>query len=560
MCASQSMFFLHRVLLVLIIASTLSTTYLYFYPFFHCCTFPFRDVPSNLSSPFLKSFTLSLARIASPDEVKAPFRLLVFGDPQLEGDTSIPKVEDGYFATIRDLKHSLESASTFASLRSILGDALEQVFTVDLPAKVQAWRKQTDLIGNDYYLAHIYRTLHRQTQPTHVAVLGDLLGSQWIDDEEFDRRGRRFWQRVFHHGQKVEDDIMEDATTEVLSADDAWKRRIINIAGNHDVGYAGDMTVERLQRFEYQFGKANWEITFRLPSHDIGNGTQGVSIPGLRLIILNSMNLDTPALSQELQTQTYDFINSVITRSKPVEDLTTGTILLTHIPLHKEPGICADSPFFTFHDNGEGVKEQNHLSLHGSKGILEGIYGMSGNVDAPASGRGRNGIILTGHDHEGCDVYHYLPPTTDEEGRARDWNVTRWSDAGVIAGREDIPGIREITVRSMMGDFGGNAGLLSAWYDERVGKWRFAYSSCSIGVQHIWWAVHVLLIVTLGFAIFVLILLGIQWQPAASNVKRERMPEAVKAVDEKANAIANQPEVLEPSPMRFDEEAVKRRK
>ena len=554
------MVFLHRLLLLLTIISTLSTTYLYSYPFFHGCAFPFRDVPSIPSSPFLKLSTLSLAKFASADEVKAPFRLLVLSDPQLEGDTSIPKVEEGYFATIRDLKHSLESAAIFASLRSILGDGLEQFFTVDLPAKVQAWRKHIDLIGNDYYLAHIYRTLHRQTQPTHVAVLGDLLGSQWIDDEEFDKRGWRFWQRVFRHGQRVKDDIMEDATSEVLGADNAWKRRIINIAGNHDVGYAGDMTVERLQRFERQFGKANWEITFRLPSQEMLNGTQAVSMPELRLIILNSMNLDTPALSQELQTQTYDFINSVITRSKPVEDLTIGTILLTHIPLHKEPGICADSPFFTFHDNGEGVKEQNHLSFHGSKGILEGIYGMSGNLDAPARGRGRNGIILTGHDHEGCDVHHYLPPAPDEEGRARDWNATRWIDAEVIAGREDIPGIREITVRSMMGDFGGNAGLLSAWYDGRVGEWRFAYSSCSIGVQHIWWAVHVLLVVTIGLGICVGLMAGFQGQPAASGVKRKRIQEVVKTVDEKANGILHPSEVLGSNETRFNKKAVKRRK
>ena len=550
---------LHRLLLVLTIASILSTTYLYSYPFFHGCAFPIRDVPSNQSSPFLKSFTPLLARIASADEVKAPFRLLVFGDPQLEGDTSIPKVEDGYLATIRDLKHRLASAPTFASSRSIVGDALEQVFTVDLPAKIQAWRKHIDLIGNDYYLAHIYRTLRRQTQPTHVAVLGDLLGSQWIDDEEFSRRGWRFWQRVFHHGQRVEDDIMGDATSEVLGADNAWKRRVINIAGNHDVGYAGDMTMERLQRFEHQFGKANWEITFRLPSQIMRDETQAVSTAELRLVILNSMNLDTPALSQELQTQTYDFINSVITRSKPVEDLTTGTILLTHIPLHKEPGICADSPFFAFHDNGEGVKEQNHLSLHGSKGILEGIYGMSGNLDAPGRGRGRNGIILTGHDHEGCDVYHYLPPPTDSGMGAQEWNATRWIDAEVIASREDVPGIREITVRSMMGDFGGNAGLLSAWYDERVGQWKFAYSSCSIGVQHIWWAVHVLFIVTIGLGIFVGVMVGFQGQPTASLVKTKRMPEVVKAGEEKANGVPNQSKVLGHGKTRFEETVVKRR-
>jgi hypothetical protein len=56
----------------------------------------------------------------------------------------------------------------------------------------------------------------------------------------------------------------------------------------------------------------------------------------------------------------------------------------------------------------------------------------------------------------------------------------------------------------MMGSFSGNAGFLSAWFDnttnEGVGEWKFEYASCMLGVQHIWWGVHVLdlIIVALG--------------------------------------------------------------
>jgi hypothetical protein len=39
-----------------------------------------------------------------------------------------------------------------------------------------------------------------------------------------------------------------------------WKRRVINIAGNHDVGYAGALTAERFERFERVFGWANYEL------------------------------------------------------------------------------------------------------------------------------------------------------------------------------------------------------------------------------------------------------------------------------------------------------------
>ncbi|MCJ1398631.1 hypothetical protein MMC11_001831 [Xylographa trunciseda] len=525
------MLFLHGLLSILWAVSTVSTVYLYIYPWVHGCGFPTRD--GSFDPPAFIWGALS-AQIGGKEkwaDTKAPFRLLALGDPQLEGDTSIPNATDGYFPTLRGLPSDVLHARGFGEGLAILRNASYEIVTRELPAKFQALRKQVDLFGNDYYLAHIYRTLHLFTHPTHVTVLGDLLGSQWIDDEEFERRGWRFWNRVFRHGQKVEEVSMKEHTQEVLGDDKNWERRIINVVGNHDVGYAGDMTVGRIERFEKLFGKANWEVTFRLgPSPSTGEAEKNLD-PVLRLVILNSMNLDTPAKDQDLQSQTYREMNDVIARSRPVEDSTSGTILLTHIPLHKEAGVCVDSPFFDFHsdEDGGGLKEQNHISYDAGKSILEGLYGMSGNPNAPGRGMGRNGIILAGHDHEGCDVYHYLP--AHEDMNARRWNATKWEDAKSLL-NESIPGIREVTVRSMMGDFGGNAGLLSAWFDYDVGEWRFAYSTCSIGVQHIWWAVHVLFLVTVGFTVFAYFVIGLDTPGALHGGKEHR--QVANIVDEDA--------------------------
>ncbi|MCJ1483722.1 hypothetical protein MMC06_003890, partial [Schaereria dolodes] len=435
----------------------------------------------------------------------APFKLLALGDPQLEGDTSLLDPEDGYFPSLTSIGVHLFAANSYHERLNVLSNTTKIVLWEELPKALQALRKQLDLFGNDYYLAHIYRTISWWTNPTHVTVLGDLVGSQWIEDEEFARRGWRYWQRVFRHGQKVDDEVTSQASTELLE-EQSWKRRVINIAGNHDVGYAGDMSLERVERFNKVFGRANWEIKFRLPTREVADNTctlaEDVGVPELRIVVLNSLNLDTPALSPELQTSTYNFINDVIGRSRPVEDRYTGTILLTHLPLHKESGICVDGPHFDFHtgDYGNGVKEQNHISYEAGKGILEGIFGMSGNLGAPGGGLGRHGIILTGHDHEGCDVYHHLP--SDADKNARRWQAARWEDSYEIV-NDSIPSIREITVRSMMGDFGGNAGLLSGWFDYDLGEWQFAYSSCAVGVQHIWWAIHILDIATAGLLLFI---------------------------------------------------------
>ena len=473
---------LQRIISFLVPVALISTTYLYTYPIFLRCTFPSPGV-STWQSTFRTLVTHRLGIQANNDNADVPFRLLVFGDPQLEGDSSLESTEDSYL-----FGHHLRP------LRSL--------------------RKRLDLLGNDYYLAHIYKTLHRWTRPTHVTVLGDLLGSQWVTDEEFHRRASRFWGRVFRGGVRVDDALASDRR-EVLGSDQAWQRRIINVAGNHDVGYAGDMIGPRIERFETTFGKSNWLVRFQLPGND-GNDPASAERsevnPELRVVILNSLNLDGPVADAALQGRTYDFLNHAIATSRPVEDQTAATILLTHLPLPKQAGVCVDGPFIAYneHTYGGGVKEQNHLSRRSGESILEGLFGMSAHLDAPNKGLGRPGVILTGHDHEGCDVYHRLPRRQIQDDRTQpSWNVTPWVDASSTAHDVLTPGIREITVRSMMGEFGGNAGLLSAWYDGATRRWRFEYSSCMVGVQHIWWAVHIIDLLALLSIIILLTFLSL---------------------------------------------------
>jgi len=481
-------------LLILFTLANVFTSYLYLYPVVHNCSFPAQPARSTPDGEI--------------DPQIPPFRLLVLGDPQIEGDSSLSNPEDSSFPSLWTLWPAVRESSSSSERVEVAGAHLRELFTTDVPRVLQWYRKRLDLLGNDFYLAHIYRTLHWTLFPTHVAVLGDLIGSQWVSDEEFERRGARFWQRVFQNGNKVEDEISNGISIEALSQDEEmskkWSRRVINIAGNHDVGYAGDMTVEKMQRFERVFGKANWETRFNLPIAAVN----GMDAPELRLIVLNSLNLDVPVLDSDLQTETYNFVNNIISASRPVEDRASGTILLTHLPLHKEAGTCVDAPLFEYHEvkHGGGVKEQNHLSYDASKGILEGIFDMNGERNSSGGGYGRRGIILTGHDHEGCDTVHQLRRDGDEESKWIAENMTHYTSTFHTA--EAVPKIREITVRSMMGDFGGNAGLLSAWFDPDGNEWKFDYSTCAVGKQHIWWAIHVLDIATIvllnyvGWSIF----------------------------------------------------------
>ncbi|CAK7234661.1 hypothetical protein SCUCBS95973_009011 [Sporothrix curviconia] len=592
---------LRNALRLLVPVSVVLTVYIYLYPFFNQCAFPLPPAStanltsSSTSSPstaaFLKTLGVhlpppasSLLGGSSPDLANrtfAPFRLLALGDPQLEGDTSIPNAHsDTSFpnllhawrlATLQPIPNEDDNDDSDyvhpvlrERVRQTLHDLVDFWF-LDIPNTFESGRKRIDLFGNDFYLAHIARVMRWWAVPTHVSVLGDLLGSQWVDDDEFERRAGRFWGRVLKGGERVPDELALFPEEEYdlagylgvaansTDADEAevWTRRIINVAGNHDIGYAGDITPERLARFERAFGKANYELRFELPLDRLSAEARPVAynatsnpdsaylVPELRIINLNDMNLDTPAVSGDIQDQTYAFVNAIINTASAVEYKGHFTIVLTHIPLYKPEGVCVDAPHFAFHDDDGTLREQNLLSADASEGFLQGIFGMHGDRSAPGGGQGRRGVILNGHDHEGCDTFHYINQSHLIQAEDRKWEVARWhvaAEAGILGRERDgLPGVREITVRSMMGEFGGNAGLLSAWFDEGAWEWRFEYATCALGKQHWWWAVHVVDLVTVGV---LLVFAGVAGVEAATGkaVQWPSRPDGVKA-EKKAAAL-----------------------
>ena len=543
---------LHWLECSIVLAALVSSTWLYLYPVFKGCAFPSTSRSSY--DGFTDTIALHRARLHEHAPSLAPFRLLVLADPQLEGDSSLPDPDEALSARVLQYLVRIREAE-LTDFKAVAQQIAKDFFREDLPKSLWAARKTLDLFGNDYYLAHIYRTLHWWSKPSHVTVLGDLIGSQWVSDDEFEWRGWRYWNRVLAGAHPTEEEIMSQYEQEerpafsLETSDASWSEKIINIVGNHDIGYAGDISPSRIERFEKTFGRVNWDIHFEYPHErlPINYTIQNLSVPSVHLIVLNSMILDTPAKHNEIQQQTYDYLNGLIgSRLDTVEDRnTTFTLLLTHVPLHKPEGTCVDAPFFDFWDyedahgafkNG-GLKEQNHLSEHSSQsGVLQGIFGMSGNLDAIAGGKGRNGLILTGHDHEGCDTVHYIERSTstrtsessstniqetltdsdaelepdqstyvaEEPDVSWSWKAVRTeyfanlalnemkSDNESTFMEEVTASVREITLRSMMGEYSGNAGLLSMWYDFDANSWTYEMQMCPLGVQHIWWAIHVI--------------------------------------------------------------------
>lgn len=354
--------------------------------------------------------------------------------------------------------------------------------------------KRLDTFGNDYYLGHIYNVMKKRLQPTHVAVLGDLFSSQWIGDSEFFNRTRRYVTRLFdqvdEHREYVLDFINNNEKVNWMKFLDEKKAinihdleygyndvydwntvnyvkqienepLFLNVSGNHDIGYSGDATWQHMARYFKLFGRDNFWIEYERDTPH-----------AYRIVVLNSLLLEGPALQQEFLDYTWEFLYQLFERK-----FKGSTILLTHVPFYKKEGLCVDGPYIDYYnaDAKEQYKvgklrSQNHLSYDTTQRALNLIFN-----DEP-------GIILTGHDHEGCETFYNKNTTTAE------WTASKIKDSEVS--------IKEVTVRAMMGEYGGNSGIMTAHFNTNRQEWEFAFDLCPFIVQHVWWATKVISIIS----------------------------------------------------------------
>lgn len=352
--------------------------------------------------------------------------------------------------------------------------------------------KRLDNYGNDYYLGHIYNTMLSRLKPSHVAVMGDQFSSQWILDSEFYNRTYRFVERLFPRESLYKQTVVDTwnkhqdydwitwmKTEENLDPDIRFNSRnyydvydwykpeerrpnfenplFINLTGNHDIGYSGDATWQHMARFHLLFGQNNYVIYYN-------KGTP----EEWRLVVLDSLTLEGPALQEEFRNFTWSFLNKL---NESNADFKGSSVLFTHIPLYKRAGLCADDPMHVWYENYEKepykngkLRSQNHLLDDTSQRVLNTVF----------NNREKEGIILTGHDHVGCDSWYSLVDGHWVAEKNKNTNGQSY--------------VREVVVRAMMGEFGGQTGLLTGHFDRENKAWGFNFTYCSFTVQHVWWA------------------------------------------------------------------------
>jgi len=258
--------------------------------------------------------------------------------------------------------------------------------------------------------------------------------------------------------------------------------RTVNIVGNHDIGYAAQADESHIARFEAGFGDVNTK--FQVGRH--------------LFVVLNSINLD-PSKSrvrpdagrppgnqalladaesgdqgarlelQYLYDLTWKHVEEMAKLREETEPLTV--VLLTHIPLYKPEGLCADPPTLEFNRYaGAAVGGRVLPPTPGTKGLacvplrtvglrrfgqVQQQNVLSRNVTHLLLDKLRPQFIFTGHDHEGCEYRHALP-----------------------GGGE----AREITVRSVQAEYGGHAQLFAIGPTPKPGaarRSRYGLSTCA---------------------------------------------------------------------------------
>jgi hypothetical protein len=95
----------------------------------------------------------------------------------------------------------------------------------------------------------------------------------------------------------------------------------------------------------------------------------------------------------------------------------------------------------------------------------------------------------------------------------------------------------------MMGDYGGNAGLLSMWFNFSTGEWEYAISMCGFNVR-LWWAVHVMDLLVLALFVptlisFIIHMLSDARLQTMSNTHDERSSNASKTTTESSASTSS---------------------
>ncbi|KAI9230924.1 MAG: hypothetical protein DHS80DRAFT_11635 [Piptocephalis tieghemiana] len=296
---------------------------------------------------------------------------------------------------------------------------------------------------SDVYMRKAFTLLAPHLAPTSLLFLGDLFdgGREWDDTTQWEEELARF-RHVFPPilGPGGGDKGVEEVER-------IW------VGGNHDYGFGNGVDIGKRLRWERAFGPTN-------SVHGYGLNT--------RIVVLDTVSLS--ASHPNISEASEHFLNAWNTTipitpsassisswsSSPQKNFTARPILISHVPIYRKPGSGCGRAHRTGGGEitmGWGYQYQDLLTPRLSQRILSNVQPT---------------LILSGDDHDQCEVHHSIPPSDD--------------DSPISAPKKAL----EYTVGTfsfMQGNLIPSAGLLSLFESSDGKSQSFAYSVCYLPDQ-----------------------------------------------------------------------------
>ncbi|KAI9371225.1 hypothetical protein BJX61DRAFT_39473 [Aspergillus egyptiacus] len=302
----------------------------------------------------------------------------------------------------------------------------------------------------DQYLRRSFSSIQSNFDPDSVLFLGDLFdgGREWSTarssspEERWRKYNDALWKEEFR--RFVKNFLDPWSSQETHSANPRGRRLIASLPGNHDLGFGSGVQLPVRDRFQNIFGKGNRVDV-------IGNHTF-VSVDVVSLSAMDQPDPNTGSTgagngdgkrpNQDIWQESEDFLNAMKTHrgraemeelhflgrptknrlfnyevsepSKPViykeddpEIVGLPTILLTHVPLHRNPGTPCGPLRERYPPSAEGLEEDEQNAIRISGGYQYQNVLTKTISNEIVSKIGPNLVhVYSGDDHDYCEITH----------------------------------------------------------------------------------------------------------------------------------------------------------
>jgi hypothetical protein len=286
--------------------------------------------------------------------------------------------------------------------------------------------------------------------PDSTIFLGDLFdgGREWSVDAHWDNPdkswkgyGERFWLREYNRFGKMFFDTFTKSGVAPRDGQTKRRRLIASLPGNHDLGFAAGVQRPVRERFEAYFGEGNrvdiignhsfisidsvslsakdqpdgTDYQIWRPTEDFLDTVQETRSRSIAEEMRLIHGVDSRPKFNHTEIETEDLGAAVLPPFRDMSKAHIPTILLSHVPLYREPGTPC-GPFRERHPptlgpNGKPLERDDRNAISVTAGYqYQNVLAHDLTKDI-ATKIGNIQYAFSGDDHDYCEVVHRRYPS-----------------------------------------------------------------------------------------------------------------------------------------------------